>query len=95
MLDNNIKAQLKAYFEKINHAVVLTASLDDSPKAEEMLTLLQEVAEQSDKITVKTDGQAEHRPSFTVGTENTAPRSSFPAYLRTPDTRSPAGTGDH
>ena len=77
MLDNNIKAQLKAYFEKINHAVVLTASLDDSPKAEEMLTLLQEVAEQSDKITVKTDGQAEHRPSFTVGTENTAARISF------------------
>ncbi|WP_114639061.1 alkyl hydroperoxide reductase subunit F [Polynucleobacter necessarius] len=66
MLDNNIKTQLQAYFEKIVSPIVLTASLDQSPAAAQMLELLNEVAEQSDKITVKTDGQADHQPSFTV-----------------------------
>mgnify|MGYP000170277197 CR=1 FL=1 len=77
MLDNNIKTQLKAYFEKIQAPVSLTASLDQSEKSSEMLTLLQEVAELSDKITVNTDGQAVNRPSFTVGATGTPARISF------------------
>ena len=77
MLDNNIKTQLKAYFEKIQAPVSLTASLDQGEKSSEMLTLLQEVAELSDKITVNTDGQAVHRPSFTVGATGTPARISF------------------
>ena len=61
MLDTNLKNQLKAYFEKIDKPVALVASLDESEKSSEMLALLQEVAEQSNKITLSTDGQATNR----------------------------------
>ena len=77
MLDSNIKAQLKTYFERIVDPIVLTASLNDDPKSAEMLELLNEVAEQSDKVTVSTDGNAEHKPSFTVGKVGEVARISF------------------
>ena len=59
MLDNNLKAQLKVYFEKIVSPIVLTATLDSHPASAEMLELLNEVAEQSDKI------KSAKRPAFT------------------------------
>ena len=77
MLDNTIKAQLKTYFEKIVSPIVLTATLDDSPTSESMLVLLNEVAEQSDKVTVITTGKAEHTPSFTVSKIDEAARITF------------------
>jgi alkyl hydroperoxide reductase subunit F len=77
MLDTNIKTQLKAYFEKIVSPIVLIASLDDSAKSVEMLELLNEVAEQSDKITVSTDGQSVNVPSFTVGKAGEVARIAF------------------
>ena len=77
MLDTNIKSQLKVYFEKIVSPIVLTASVDGSEKSAEMLELLNEVAEQSDKITVKTDGKADHVPSFTVSKVDDAARIAF------------------
>ena len=66
MLDNNIKTQLRAYFEKIVSPVTLTASLDSGDSSAQMLELLNEVAELSDKITVLTNGQSKNIPSFTV-----------------------------
>ena len=77
MLDTNIKTQLKAYFEKIVSPIVLTASLDDSAKSVEMLELLNEVAEQSDKISVSTAGQSTNVPSFTVGKAGDVARITF------------------
>lgn len=77
MLDTNIKSQLKVYFEKIVSPITLVATVDDSEKSTEMLELLNEVAEQSDKITVKTDGTAEHTPSFTVGKSDGQARITF------------------
>jgi alkyl hydroperoxide reductase subunit F len=77
MLDTNIKTQLKAYFEKVVSPIVLTASLDDSAKSAEMLELLNEVAEQSDKITVSTDGKSVNVPSFTVGKAGEVARITF------------------
>lgn len=77
MLDNNIKSQLKVYFEKIVQPIVLTASLDDSSVSAEMLTLLNEVAEQSEKVTVTTNGTALKVPSFTVGVEGDEARITF------------------
>ena len=77
MLDDNIKTQLKAYFEKIVAPITLTASLDESPAAVQMLELLNEVAEQSDKITVKTDGEAANVPSFTVSKTGEDARITF------------------
>ncbi len=50
MLDDRVRAQLKAYFERIAHPVELSASLDGGEASREMLALLSEVAAQSDKI---------------------------------------------
>ena len=77
MLDNNIKEQLKAYFEKISEPIVLSATLDDGSDSAEMLELLNEVAEQSDKITVNTSGTAKNIPSFTVAKPGETARITF------------------
>jgi NADH-dependent peroxiredoxin subunit F len=77
MLDTNIQSQLKTYFEKIEKPVVLTATLDDSQKSIEMLTLLNQVANLSDKITVKTDGTNQQVPSFSVAQINSEARVIF------------------
>ena len=77
MLDANIKAQLKAYFEKIESPIVLEATLDDSTQSAQMLELLNEVAEQSAKITVKTSGSSKNIPSFTVGKADEVARIAF------------------
>ena len=44
MLDANIKAQLKAYLEKLQRPIELVASLDDSAKAQELRGLLVDIA---------------------------------------------------
>jgi NADH-dependent peroxiredoxin subunit F len=77
MLDSNIKSQLQAYFEKIVSPIVLTATLDNSAKSAEMLELLNEVAELSDKISVSQDGQSVNVPSFTVGKTGETARIAF------------------
>ena len=77
MLDANIKAQLKAYFEKIESPIVLEATLDDSTQSAQMLELLNEVAEQSTKITVKTSGSSKNIPSFTVAKADEVARIAF------------------
>jgi alkyl hydroperoxide reductase subunit F len=77
MLDTNIKTQLKAYFEKIESPIVLEATLDDSTQSAQMLELLNEVAEQSTKITVKTSGSSKKIPSFTVGKADEVARIAF------------------
>ncbi|QWE31219.1 alkyl hydroperoxide reductase subunit F [Polynucleobacter sp. Adler-ghost] len=77
MLDTNIKTQLKAYFEKIESPIVLEATLDDSTQSAQMLELLNEVAEQSTKITVKTSGGSKNIPSFTVGKVDEVARIAF------------------
>ena len=77
MLDSNIKTQLKAYFEKIVSPIILTASLDDSENSVQMLELLNEVAEQSDKLRVLSNGTSSRIPSFTVGKENEAAHITF------------------
>jgi alkyl hydroperoxide reductase subunit F len=77
VLDSNIKTQLKAYFEKIVSPIMLTASLDNSEQSAQMLELLNEVAEQSDKITVLTNGTSKRIPSFTVGKADGEARITF------------------
>ncbi len=77
MLDANIKTQLKAYFEKIESPIVLEATLDDSTQSAQMLELLNEVAEQSTKIIVKTSGNSKNIPSFTVAKVDEVARIAF------------------
>ena len=66
MLDANLKAQLKGYLERVLHPLELVASLDDRPAAREMRELLEDIAELSDKVSVRYDGQDARRPSFSI-----------------------------
>src|SRR5471030_2577581 len=72
MLDATLKAQLKAYLEKVVQPIEIVASLDDSAKAREMEELLQEIVLLSDKITlVKRTDDAERKPSFSINRPGT------------------------
>jgi alkyl hydroperoxide reductase subunit F len=67
MLDDAIKAQLKAYFERISQPVELIASLDESQGAADIRELVTEIAAiEPAKITARFDGHFERRPSFQI-----------------------------
>ncbi|MBK9364120.1 MAG: alkyl hydroperoxide reductase subunit F [Rubrivivax sp.] len=67
MLDDGIKAQLNAYFERITQPIELIASLDDSTGAGEIRELITEIAAIApDRITARFDGGFERRPSFQI-----------------------------
>ncbi len=72
MLDDNLKGQLKAYFENITQPVELVASLDDGEKSKEMKELLTAIAGLSDKITLVIDDTGNARtPSFAINRTTT------------------------
>ena len=52
MLDAALKTQLKAYLERLVRPVAITAYVDDGARSREMLELLGDIREVSDKITV-------------------------------------------
>jgi len=67
MLDDNLKAQLGAYLERVTQPFEIVASLNDSESSRNTLALLQTIQGlRADKITLRTDGQDERRPSFTL-----------------------------
>lgn len=66
MLDAATTAQLKTYLGNLRTPVELVATLDDSPKAAEMRSLVVDVAAQSDLVTARFDGQADRVPSFAI-----------------------------
>ncbi len=67
MLDDSIKAQLAAYFERITQPITLIASLDDSEGAQQIRELVTEVAAVAPaKISARFDGSFERRPSFQI-----------------------------
>ncbi|AEJ06490.1 alkyl hydroperoxide reductase subunit F [Stutzerimonas stutzeri] len=66
MLDTNLKTQLKGYLEKVTQPFEIVASLDGGEKSRELLSLLQDIAGLSDKITLKTDGDDARKPSFSL-----------------------------
>ena len=77
MLDTNIQNQLKAYFDNLKQPIELVASLDASPKAQEMRELLHEIAALSPKISLNEDGTDARRPSFSVGRPGETARVRF------------------
>ena len=79
MLDTNLKAQLKAYLERVKLPFEITASLDDGAASQEMHGLLQDIVALSDKITLKTDGTDARKPSFTLARIGEVPRIRFAA----------------
>ena len=77
MLDTNIKAQLKEYLKKMVKPIELVASLDDSQKSAEMRGLLTDIAELSDKVSMREDGAAARKPSFGIAPAGEQPRVHF------------------
>jgi alkyl hydroperoxide reductase subunit F len=79
MLDTNLKAQLKAYLERVKLPFVITASLDEGQSSQEMHEFLQDIVGLTDKITLKTDGTDARRPSFTLARPGETARIRFAA----------------
>ncbi len=77
MLDAAIKGQLKAYLEKLQRPIQLVASLDESAKAQELKNLLQDISTLSDKVSIREQGSAHYRPSFSVAGQGEPPRIEF------------------
>ena len=70
MLDDTLKAQLGAYLERVQHPFEIVASLSDSESSRDTLELLQTIQGlRADKITLRTDGQDERKPSFSLRRE--------------------------
>ena len=66
MLDDKVKEQLRAYFTKLAHPVILSASIDASSESQKMLDLLNDLRSITPQITLKNDGNDLRKPSFTV-----------------------------
>jgi alkyl hydroperoxide reductase subunit F len=67
MLDTNIKAQLTAYFDKLNNDIEIVAYMDDSAKSREMLDLLEDIAGLSGRISLEQRRDVgERTPSFSL-----------------------------
>ena len=66
MLDDSLKGQLKAYLARVSVPLELVATLDDSAPSAEMRGLLEDIAAQCDKITVRYDGADKRVPAFEI-----------------------------
>ena len=77
MLEDSLKAQLKAYLVNLRHPIELVASLDDGPKSQEMLALLTDIVAQSDKVTLRQDGTDSRKPSFAIAPLDAQARVQF------------------
>ena len=77
MLDDQLKAQLAAYLERVTLPFEIVASLDEREASKDLLSLLQTIAGLSDKITLRTDGQDARRPSFTLQRAGTSTSLRF------------------
>jgi alkyl hydroperoxide reductase subunit F len=77
MLDAPIKAQLAAYLEKLQQPIELVASLDESETATQMKALLADIASLSPKVSIREDGTASRRPTFSVGRPGEPGRIEF------------------
>ena len=66
MLDAPLKAQLKAYLERLIYPVELVATLDDRPASAEMKTLIEDIVSLNTKVSARFDGNDARRPSFSI-----------------------------
>ncbi len=77
MLDTDIKQQLQAYLGRLQRPIEIVATLDASDKAQEMGELINDIAALSDKVSVRSDGNARLVPSFAIGRPGEAARIEF------------------
>ena len=66
VLDESTTAQLKSLLGNLRRPIELVASVDASAKSAELQSLVEEIAVLSDKVTARTNGDAERRPSFLI-----------------------------
>jgi alkyl hydroperoxide reductase subunit F len=77
MLDATLQTQLKAYLERLQKPIELVASVDDSAAAQDMRTLLNQIAALSDKVSVREVDDGERTPSFSIGEPGQPARIRF------------------
>ncbi len=77
MLEQAIKDQLATYLQRLEAPIDIVASLDDSEKAEKIKQFVIEVAELSDQVTARLDGNNTRRPSFGIAKTGEQPRVHF------------------
>src|SRR5690606_24023642 len=69
MLDANLKTQLKGYLERLVRPVEIVAYAGEDAKSRDLLQLLEQIREQSDRITVRRgDVVGQRVPSFALTT---------------------------
>ncbi len=68
MLDAGMKTQLKSYMENLRTPIELVAYTNDTPKSDELVALLQDIVETSDRVSMNivTDSDREWVPSFDI-----------------------------
>ena len=71
MLDASLVTQLATHLAKITEPIELVASLDESPKSAELLTLLNQIADLSEHITVREVNDDDRLPSFAIARTGT------------------------
>jgi alkyl hydroperoxide reductase subunit F len=69
MLDTTLQTQLQTYLGMLKAPIRLIASLDGSEQAQEMRTLLEQIAALSDQVTFDASGQDARQPSFVIARE--------------------------
>ncbi|MBE7417459.1 MAG: alkyl hydroperoxide reductase subunit F [Ideonella sp.] len=72
MLDSNLRDQLRAHLARVTQPIVIVASLDAGAASAQMRELLTQIAELSERIELRFDGEHARRPSFSItraGTE--------------------------
>lgn len=80
MLDQQAKAQLQSYLNRLVAPITIGFAADDSETSRQMDSLLKDFASLSNKIVVKTDDSPDvRRPSFTIARQGEMPRIRFAA----------------
>ncbi|MBS1196309.1 MAG: ahpF [Proteobacteria bacterium] len=78
MLDDNLKTQLKAYLERLQQPIEISAFIDEGEASSQMQAMLDDIATLSDKITLSmTQNASERTPSFAIARQGEAPRIRF------------------
>jgi alkyl hydroperoxide reductase subunit F len=66
MLDAGLKTQLTTYLQNLRQPIELVASLGDDKGSKDMLSLLEDVASTSDKVSLNLAGVDARKPSFAI-----------------------------
>lgn len=77
MLEQAIKDQLATYLQRLEAPIDIVASLDESEKSAKVREFVTEVANLSDQVTARFDGNNSRRPSFGIAKTGEQPRVHF------------------